>query len=177
MVLLRLLLVGILAGPGLACHRVALVEAPHGPEPATLPPPFHIVWNAHNVETSESDEYGTRLEYSVKAVPRELLEDLLGHVPRDWEAVRTPGLFSWQSGFNLVRGKPMSQSIFSAAFRKQSGELFVLSVTHDAQSPHDRQAEVGVLMVRYAANAVPEALTAIGGAASGQRSPPSEAGS
>ncbi len=174
MVLLRILLVGVLAGSGLACHRVALVEASHGPEPATLPPPFHIVRNAHNVETSESDEYGTRLEYSVKAVPRELLDDLLGHVPGDWEAVRKPGLFGWQSGVNLVRGKPMSQSIFSAAFRAQSGDLFLLSVAHDAQSPRDMPAEVGVLMVRYAANAVPEVLTDGRGAALGQRPSPSE---
>ena len=161
MVLRRALIVSVLAVSGLACQRVALVEAPRGPEPATLLPPFHIAWNAYNVETSQSQEYGTRLEYSVRAVPQELLQDLLQRVPGDWEAVKQPGLDSWQSGVNLVRGKPMSQSIFSAAFRNQDGELFVLSVAHDVRSRHDKKTAVGVLMVRCLASAVPEALSGI----------------
>jgi hypothetical protein len=148
----------------LACNRVGIVEAPRGPEPNKLPPPFHLVWCSYNVETSESKEYGTRLEYSTKRIPDELVQDLLERVPQDWQRVAGPGLFTWQQGVNMVRGKLESQSMFGAVFRNADGRYFVISVGHDVRAATDKPTEARVLMVQFSADAVPIELSEASGA-------------
>ncbi len=143
----------------LACNRVAIVEAPRGPQPSALPPPFHTSWRAYDVETSESEEYGTRLEYSTKRIPDELVQDLVARAPEDWTRVDDPGLLTWRTGLNLVRGRPRIQSMLSAAFRHRDGRFFVLSLSRDVGSAQDRPTEIRVTMVGYSATAASRALS------------------